>query len=104
MEAQSLLRKTVLAGIGVYSLTKEKAQDLISELVTKGELSQDDGPKFVKAMMDKADEEVEFLKKMVDARIQQAVSAIRPAYDEQFKALNKKIDKIAKEVTKLNSQ
>ncbi len=104
MEAQSLLKKTVLAGIGIYSLTKEKAQDLMNELVTKGELSQDDGPKFVKAMMDKADEEVEFLKKMVDARVQQAVSAIRPAYDEQFNKLNKKMDKIAKEVTKLNSQ
>jgi len=104
MEAQSLLKKTVLAGIGIYSLTKEKAQDLMNELVTKGELSQDDGPKFVKAMMDKADDEVEFLKKMVDARVQQAVSAIRPAYDEQFNKLNKKMDKIAKEVTKLNSQ
>jgi len=104
MEAQSLLKKTVLAGIGIYSLTKEKAQDLMNELVTKGELSQDDGPKFVKAMMDKADEEVEFLKKMVDARVQQAVSAIRPAYDEQFNKLNKKMDKIAKEVTKLSSR
>jgi len=101
MEASSILRKTVFAGIGVYSLTKEKAQEFINELVEKGELAQDEGPKFVKDMMQKAEDEVESVKKIVDGQVQKAISVLRPTYDEEFRKLNKRIDKLAKDVENL---
>lgn len=104
MDNQSIFRKTVLAGVGIYSLTKEKAQDVVTELVKKGELSKDEGPQFVKAIMQKADEEVEFFKKMVDKRVDRAFSRFKPSYDEEFKKLNQKIDKLSKEVEKLVSK
>ncbi|RMF68980.1 MAG: hypothetical protein D6743_02630 [Calditrichaeota bacterium] len=101
MQSQSLLKKTFLAGIGIYSLTKEKAQEIMTDLVNRGELSKDEGAKFVKAMLDKADEEIAFLRKMVDDRVSQALARITPSYQEEFKKINQKIDKLTKEVEKL---
>lgn len=102
MQNPGILRKTMLAGLGIYSLTKEKAQAMMEELVQKGELSKDEGSKFVKAMMDKADEEITHLKELVDKQVDQAVSKIRPSYEQEFKKLHQKIDKLTKEVEKLS--
>lgn len=104
MESQGILKRTMLAGIGVYSLTKEKAQEMMNDLVKKGELSKDEGPKFVKAMMEKADEEVAFLKKMIDERVNKSFAKFRPPYEEEFKKLNQKIDKLSKQVENISKK
>ena len=91
----------MLAGLGVYSLTKEKAQELSSDLIKRGELSKDEGAKFIKTMMDKADQEIDYLKKFIDKQVQQAVSKVRPSYDEEFQKLHRKIDKLTQEIEKL---
>ncbi|MFQ5823146.1 MAG: phasin family protein [bacterium] len=101
MESQSILKKTMLASLGIYSLTKEKAQDIMNDLVKRGELSEDEGPKFVKAIMDRADEEVTHLKKLVEKQVNQTISKIKPSYEEEFKKLHQKIDRLTKEVEKL---
>ncbi|MFQ5675175.1 MAG: phasin family protein [bacterium] len=92
----------MLAGLGVYSLTREKAEVLMTDLVKRGELSKDEGAKFVKAMLEKADEEMTHLKQIVDTRVTEAIAKIRPRYDDEFRKLNQKIDKLSKEVKKLS--
>lgn len=102
MSEQSILKKTVLAGLGVYSMSKERAQEFMQELVKRGELSKDEGPKFVKAMMEKADEEVAFLKKLIDQRIDAALERVRPSHEDELQKINRKLDKLTKEIEKLN--
>lgn len=104
METQSILKKAVLAGLGIYSLTREKAQEIMNDLVKRGELSEEDGPKFVKAIMDKADEEVAHLKDLIDKQVNQAMSKIKPSYEDEFMKLHHKIDKLTKELEKLTKK
>lgn len=104
MQSQGILRKTMLAGLGIYSLTKEKAQAMMDDLVQRGDLSKDEGAKFVKAMLEKADEEVTFLKKMIDERINKASAKFRLPYEEEFKKLNQKIDKLSKQVENISKK
>jgi len=102
MEELGLFKKTMLAGLGAYSVTRDKAQAMVNELIQKGELSKEEGAKFVKAMMDKADEEMEYMRDVVDKRVEAALSKIKPSYDEEFKKINQKLDKLTKEVEKLS--
>ncbi|MFQ5752170.1 MAG: phasin family protein [bacterium] len=102
MAQNGILKKTMLAGLGIYSLTREKAQDLMTDLVKRGELSKDEGAKFVKAMMDKADEELTHLRNIIDQQVNQALSKFKPSYEDDFKKLHQKIDKLTKEVEKLS--
>lgn len=94
MEEKGIIKKMLLAGLGIYSLTKEKAQAFVDELVQKGEISQDEGAKLVRAMMKKADEEVDYVKKLVDKRVQEAVSKFSPFREDEIKKLNEKIDRL----------
>jgi len=103
MGSQNILEKTILAGIGIYSVTKEKAEKVVKDLIRQGELSQEEGPKIVKAMVQKAEEEIVAVKGMVDTRVQQAVSAMKPSYENEFKKIHQRIDEIAKQLDKLSS-
>ncbi|NIR52337.1 hypothetical protein GWO43_27230 [candidate division KSB1 bacterium] len=104
MADDSILKKSVLAGLGIYSLTREKAQEIVADLQKRGELSKDEGAKFVKAMMEKADEEMAYLKKVVDKQVKETISTIRPTHEDEFKKLHEKIDKLSKQVEKLSSK
>ncbi len=102
MAEDGILKKTMLAGLGIYSITREKAQEIMTDLVKRGEMSKDEGAKFVKSVLDKAEDEVAHLKEVIDKQVNQAITKIKPTYEEEFKKLHKKIDKIAKDVEKLS--
>jgi polyhydroxyalkanoate synthesis regulator phasin len=48
-------RKAALAGIGALTLTEERAQRLITELVEQGRMSKEEGETLFKDMLAKAD-------------------------------------------------
>ena len=37
-----MIKKAVLLGLGVTSLTREKAQDVVDDLIKRGEVSKDE--------------------------------------------------------------
>ena len=43
-----IFEKTLLAGLGLFDLTREKAEKLVNDLIKRGELSQSDKAKAVK--------------------------------------------------------
>lgn len=50
---ESIIKKFLLGGIGLASLTGEKLEELINELVKRGELAEDQRAKFIKELMAK---------------------------------------------------
>ena len=102
MDSQNFLKKTLLAGLGIFSLSREKAQELIEDLVQRGELSKGEGSKFVKAMMTKAEEEVAFLKQLIDDRVNRTLAKLGTSDKDEIKRLEAKIEKLTKEVEKLS--
>lgn len=59
------LRKIVLIGIGALSLTKEKAEQLVKELVEKGHVTTDEARSFVKELLERGQRERETVRKAV---------------------------------------
>ncbi|MDZ4722803.1 MAG: hypothetical protein SGI97_02695 [candidate division Zixibacteria bacterium] len=50
----SILKKTVLASIGAFEITKAKAEKIIDELIAKGELDQSDRKKAMIELLERA--------------------------------------------------
>jgi len=65
----SALKKLYLAGLGAITLTKEKAEELVDELVKKGQVKAEEKKSFVenilKAAEEKRKETQEFIKKEI---------------------------------------
>jgi poly(hydroxyalkanoate) granule-associated protein len=60
-----LARKAMLMGIGALSMTKEAVENVVEELVKKGELTQQEGKKLADEVLERGRKE--------QARIQEAV-------------------------------
>jgi len=54
-----IMRKTVLLGLGLISLTKEKAEGMVDELVKRGEVASQDRFKAVDSLLKEAEKQEE---------------------------------------------
>jgi polyhydroxyalkanoate synthesis regulator phasin len=60
-----IIKKTMLLGLGLVSLTKEKAEGMVDELVRRGEVASQDRYKAVDSLLKEAEkQEEEFTRKM----------------------------------------
>ena len=60
-----ILRKTMLLGLGLISLTKDKAEGVVDDLVKRGEVASEDRFKAVDSLLKEAEkQEEEFTRKM----------------------------------------
>ncbi|MCW2279163.1 phasin family protein [Heliophilum fasciatum] len=73
---KDVFRRTLLAGLGAVSLTKERAESIVDELVKKGELSKDEAAKTVSELLDKSKEQRE----AVGEAIKTEVSKLRSEF------------------------
>jgi len=92
----ALIKKGVLMGLGAITLTKEKVEQVVDELVKKGELTKDDGPQAVKNLLKKAEEqEKEFFDK-ISAEVKKAIAKMDIPTKKDIERLEKKIESIKK--------
>ena len=60
-----IIRKTMLLGLGLISLSKEKAEGVVDDLVRRGEVASEDKFKAVDSLLKEAEkQEEEFTRKM----------------------------------------
>lgn len=62
---KTLLEKSFLAGIGLLSMTREKAQKVIEELSHEGELQKSEVKQWVDQLSDRGEEERQALRKLI---------------------------------------
>jgi polyhydroxyalkanoate synthesis regulator phasin len=78
-------------GLGLMDFTKEKVEDLVDEMVKRGELSQQESSQAVAQIMEKAKAEQEALKDKLTAMIQKSVSDMGLARAADLEALEKRV-------------
>lgn len=86
-----MLERIFLLGVGAASLTKDKAQELIDELVKRGQLSQDQGLKLMDEVVDKARSESAGVMESASGAYQDALKAIGVAGRDQVEELERRI-------------
>ena len=99
-----VLKKGLLAGIGVFSLTKERAEELVDELVKRGEVSKEEKAKVVKELVDKAEARSMELAKKIDIQVKKAVTKMKTSKEEEIQSLTEKIDQLTAQVEKLQKK
>lgn len=67
---ESLIKKVLLSGVGLASLTQEKTEQIVNELVKKGELDESERAKFVKELINKVEKGSKDIKNAVEEFVQ----------------------------------
>jgi polyhydroxyalkanoate synthesis regulator phasin len=88
---KELLHKAWLFGVGVFDFTKEKVDDLVQEMVQRGEITQQESPEAVKQLLAKAQDAQQALWEKVKELTQAAIDEINVAKASQVEALEKRV-------------
>lgn len=99
-----IIKKAVLTGIGVASLTKEKVEELSKELIDKGKLSEQEGEKFVQDMLSRAEESRKAWQNQTDQLVKNALEKMQLARAEDIAMLKEEIVKLREEIASLQSK
>jgi polyhydroxyalkanoate synthesis regulator phasin len=99
-----LIKKTVLTGMGVLSLTKEKIDEFSRELIEKGKLSEQEGEKFIQEMRKRAEESKEALMKQTDRMVEASLNKMQLAKVSDVEKLQSEIVSLRKEIEALRNE
>ena len=91
------LKKTYLAGLGLISITYEKAEKLAKDLVKKGEIAREKQQEFINSLVEKAKQNSSQIEKIVKERIEELAEKGKPLKEKQDE-LVKELSKKAKEL------
>ena len=98
-----VLKKTYLTGLGVVSLTYEKAEKLARDLIKKGELAKEKQEEFISTLVEKAKQNTSQIEKIVKEKIDELTEKGKPLNDKQdelIKELSKKAKKLSSNTEK----
>jgi len=90
------LKNLLLAGIGSIAYTYEKAEDIVNELVKKGEIAVNDGKELSEELKRKVDKYKSEDIPLTIERLKTALSGLNLATKKDIDELKKRIDELEK--------
>jgi poly(hydroxyalkanoate) granule-associated protein len=96
-----LIRRTVLAGLGAATLTKEKADKLVDELIKRGEATAEERPNLVRDLLARTEESKKELEGKVNEAVESAIERLGIPSKADLDALSGKIDQLTGKVDKM---
>lgn len=98
------LERSLLMGIGLFSLTREKAQAIVEELVKQGEVARSEVKDVTEHLVERGEEERHAFRKVVRQEVESTLTDMHIATQSDLKVLQKKLADVEKQLTALNAQ
>ncbi|HDQ71998.1 MAG TPA: hypothetical protein ENN19_07865 [Chloroflexi bacterium] len=89
-----LLEKSMLLGLGVLTLTRDKIAKTVNELVEEGEVKAEEAPNVIDRLVSRGEEEREELRNMVQEELDKVRVNVPLATRKDIEELSLKIDKL----------
>ncbi len=97
---QNTIKQIFLAGAGLVSTGKDKAEKIANELIKRGELALKDKDKYVNDLVSKAEKAKKSLDKGIEATVKAVLKKLEVPSKKDFNALKRQIAKLEKELSK----
>lgn len=89
-----VIKKLLMAGLGVAALTEEKVSKVVDELVKKGEISEKEGEGAVKSILNHVDDNKKFVEEKIQEHMDKFLKKAKIATLEDMEKLAKRIEKL----------
>lgn len=94
------IKKSMLLGLGIASLSKEKVEKLVDELIKKGEMAEKERPKVIDKLLKEAKkQEKEFIRK-TSGIVQKVIEKMGLPTRKDFEKILKRLDGLEKKISK----
>ena len=86
-----LIKKTMLTGVGLAVMTRDKIEELAKELTEKGKISEKEGKELIDDLLKKSEQARKDLETKVEGMVRSALEKIDVATKEDIARLEEKI-------------
>lgn len=100
-EMPEILRKMGLFGLGIISLTQEKIEEVSQEMIKKGEISREEGKKFVMEILSEREKQMKDFETKINERVKESIEKSGVVMKSDITSLEKKIEKLEKSIQAL---
>ena len=94
-----LIRRAVLLGIGVISLTKEKAEEMVDDLIKRGEVASGERFKTVNTLLKEAEKQEKELERRITGTVQKVVADLGLPTKKDLEEISKTLKNIEGKIT-----
>jgi polyhydroxyalkanoate synthesis regulator phasin len=98
------VRKVGLLGAGLWAMTEEKINELVKDLVDKGDISKEDGKKAIQELLEESKKQTLYLEKKVSEKIQDAASKKDIFSRKDITELESRIKTLEEEIGKIKNK
>ncbi len=103
-EMSEMIRKMGLFSVGVISLTQEKAEEFTQEMIKKGEMSREEGKKFVREILSEKEKQVKDLEDKINDKVENVMKKSGVVMKSDISSLEKKIEELEKTIQSLSKK
>ncbi len=93
---ENMIERMLLAGAGAIALTREKAEEIVDDLVSRGEVAKNDKKEFVKKFLERGKDTKVEIEKIVEKTMTNVLNKFNIPTKSDIDALMKKIEKLTK--------
>ena len=94
-----LIKKTLLAGVGLALKTWDEVEDLAKELVEKGKMTEKDGSNFIKDLQKRYEETQKNLEARVEETVREFLKKANVVTSDELKAVKKEVRELKKMIS-----
>lgn len=80
----SLFEKSINLGLGIFVYSREKVEELVEDLVSKGEIAKKDAHQFASELVKKGEEQREELQKLIEVEVLEALNHMKEVKKEDI--------------------
>lgn len=89
-----IIKRTLLTGVGLAVMTKDKVEELGKELAEQAKLSETEGKEFVDHLMTQSENARKDFETRINAAVQKAVSTLNLASKDELAKLSAKVEEL----------
>ena len=97
-DMSDMFKKMSLFGIGVISLTQEKIEEFSQEMIKQGEISTEEGRKFVKEVLSEKEKQLKEIEEKINERVRENIKKSGVVMKSDIETLERKIEKLEKTI------
>ena len=98
------VRKVGLLGAGLWAMTEEKINEMVKDLVDKGDISKEEGKKAVQELIEESKKQTLYVEKKVSEKIQDAVSKKDIFAKKDMNELEIRIKELEEEIKRIKNK
>ncbi len=97
-DMSDMFKKMGLFGIGILTLTQEKIEEFTQEMIKKGEISREEGKKFVKEVLSEKEKQLKDIEEKINEKVRENLKKSGVVMKSDIEALERKIEKLEKTI------